>query len=86
MDLQILKDNRTEIIEKINDLRGSLELIKVMKRVSENAQLGCYFDLDDIDEVIKESIHEIISEEGTKAQHYLEDVYKKSSRELMKHI
>lgn len=82
---EFLKANRKEVISSINSQMFNqgvdLDLKKVMFKVLEYSQLGCYDveDQDDLDQIIKDAVQdcekerfEAVMKEGTKAENYFD--------------
>lgn len=77
MTLQELKDNRTEIIEMINENNTlEIDLKVVMAKVAEYAQMGCYFEYDseEMEQIVKDSISELNSLEASKINRKSEEI------------
>ena len=86
MNIQILKENRNEIIEMINDNKHyDMDLVVLMKKVAEGAQLGCYFGMEDMKGIVLDCIQELRDEmikAGAEASNWLQENNKKRNREL----
>jgi hypothetical protein len=93
MEAQILTDNREQIIEMIKEAISEspyeITLREAMVQVKEYALMGCYQDMDDMEDIIADSIDEINNKkraEATKSAHWLENKRIESSKKLMRNI
>ena len=88
MKKQILIDNRDEIIEMIT-LSTDNGLKDMMSAVCEIAQMGCYFDMDDMEDIINDAIEQVdnnVMKVGRSAASVLESIQIETSKGLINNI